>query len=142
MGLAISHRIVAMMGGSLQVTSKLGEGSTFWFEVILPETTTWTEASTTVSQGKITGYEGRRRKVMVVDDRWENRSVIVNLLEPLGFELLEAENGREGLDKAIQELPDVIITDLSMPIMDGYEMLQQLRESPRRSRSCSYCFFC
>jgi signal transduction histidine kinase/FixJ family two-component response regulator len=128
LGLAISDRIVSLMGSSLQVESKLGEGSKFWFEVILTETTSWTETSSIVPQGKITGYEGERLKVMVVDDRWENRSVVVNLLEPLGFQLLEAENGQEGLDKAIEELPDVIITDLSMPIMDGYEMLQQLRK--------------
>jgi signal transduction histidine kinase/FixJ family two-component response regulator len=146
LGLAISNQIVSLMGGSLQVTSKLGVGSTFSFEVIIPETTTWVETSTIASQGKIIGYESRdegltstsegeacmprqKIKVMVVDDRWENRSVVVNLLEPLGFELLEAENGREGLDKALQELPEVIITDISMPIMNGYEMLQQLRQS-------------
>lgn len=132
LGLAISNQIVTMMGSSLQVSSQLGKGSRFWFEVNLKETTNYTETSTIVPQGKIIGYEGldRKVKVMVVDDRWENRSVVANLLEPLGFTILEAENGREGLDKAIKELPDVIITDLSMPIMDGYEMLQKLRASP------------
>ena len=132
LGLAISNQIVTMMGSSLQVKSQLGKGSRFWFEVSLKETTNYAETSTIVPQGKVIGYEGldRKVKVMVVDDRWENRSVVANLLEPLGFAILEAENGREGLDKAMQELPDVIITDLSMPIMDGYEMLQKLRASP------------
>lgn len=131
LGLAISNQIVSMMGSFLQVSSQLGKGSKFWFEVSLKETTNYTETSTIVPQGKVIGYEGldRKVKVMVVDDRWENRSVVANLLEPLGFAILEAENGREGLDRAIKELPDVIITDLSMPIMDGYEMLQKLRES-------------
>jgi signal transduction histidine kinase/CheY-like chemotaxis protein len=132
LGLAISNQIVSLMGGSLQVTSQLGVGSTFSFEVAIPETTTWVETSTIVSKGKIIGYKNRDRKVkvLVVDDRWENRSVVVNLLEPLGFELIEAENGREGLDKVLQELPEVIITDISMPVMDGYELLEKLRQSP------------
>jgi signal transduction histidine kinase/FixJ family two-component response regulator len=132
LGLAISNQIVTLMGGSLQVTSQLGVGSTFSFEVTLPETTTWIETSTIVSKGKIIGYKNRDRKVkvLVVDDHWENRSVVVNLLEPLGFDLIEAENGREGLDKALQELPEVIITDISMPVMDGYELLEKLSQSP------------
>jgi signal transduction histidine kinase/CheY-like chemotaxis protein len=132
LGLAISNQIVTLMGGSLQVTSQLGVGSTFSFEVTLPETTTWVETSTIVSKGKIIGYKNRDRKVkvLVVDDHWENRSVVVNLLEPLGFDLIEAENGREGLDKALQELPEVIITDISMPVMDGYELLEKLSQSP------------
>jgi signal transduction histidine kinase/FixJ family two-component response regulator len=132
LGLAISNQIVSLMGGSLQVTSQLGVGSTFSFEVTVPETTTWMNTSVIASKGKIIGYESRDRKlqVLVVDDRWENRSVVVNLLEPLGFQLIEAEDGREGLERAIQELPEVIITDISMPIMDGYELLKQLRQSP------------
>lgn len=54
---------------------------------------------------------------MIVDDRWENRSVMVNLLEPLGFELIEATQGQEGLEKVKQLYPNVVITDLMMPIL-------------------------
>ncbi|MGF1541455.1 MAG: response regulator, partial [Pleurocapsa sp.] len=131
LGLAISHQIVEMMGGQLQVSSKLGEGSVFWFDINLPEASDWAENSQffLTDTSKIVGYEGGQRQILVVDDRWENRSVIVNLLEPLGFKLLEAENGQEGLAKAIAERPDVIITDLSMPIMGGYEFLLALQES-------------
>ena len=129
LGLAISQKIVDMMGGQLQATSELGKGTTFWFEIELPETDNWSEKSQTALQGKVIGYEGARLKILVVDDRWENSSVIVNLLEPLGFELMEAENGRAGLQKAIEWQPNVIITDLSMPVMDGYELLRELRAS-------------
>ncbi len=129
LGLAISQKIVGMMGGELQATSELGKGTTFWFEIELPETDNWSEKSSTALQGKVIGYEGARLKILVVDDRWENSSVIVNLLEPLGFELMEAENGRAGLQKAIEWQPNVIITDLSMPVMDGYELLRELRAS-------------
>jgi CheY-like chemotaxis protein len=64
---------------------------------------------------------------LIVDDRWENRSVIINMLEPIGFEVIEAENGKEGLEKAHKFQPNLIITDLAMPVMDGFEMTQHLR---------------
>ncbi|GAB4523922.1 MAG: hypothetical protein Tsb0014_01960 [Pleurocapsa sp.] len=133
LGLAISQQMVKMMGGELQVTSQLGKGTTFWFEVELKETSNWTEQSHITLQGKVIGYQGEKRKVLVVDDRWENSSVVVNLLEPLGFEMMEAENGQEGLEKAIEWQPDVVITDIAMPIMDGYELLKELRQSSKIS---------
>jgi CheY-like chemotaxis protein len=130
LGLAISQQIVTMMGSTLQVKSQLGEGSTFWFDVQIQKATSFTEASKSVSWQDIVAYQGQKRKILVVDDRTENRSVLVDLLKPVGFETIEAENGQDGLDKFSQDRPDLIITDLSMPVMDGYEMLSQLRSSP------------
>jgi signal transduction histidine kinase/CheY-like chemotaxis protein len=130
LGLAISQNIVSLMGSKLEVQSVNGVGSTFWFDIELPEVSEWTVMSRATPQGKLTGYKGTKRKVLVVDDRWENRSVVTNLLEPLGFEVVEAENGQQGLNKAIEFLPNLIITDLMMPIMNGYEMLKQLRQLP------------
>ncbi|WP_257237197.1 response regulator [Nostoc sp. 'Peltigera malacea cyanobiont' DB3992] len=66
----------------------------------------------------------------MVDDRWENRTVITNLLQPLGFNVVEATNGKEGLEKAIALKPDLMITDLFMPEMDGFELIQHLRHTP------------
>jgi signal transduction histidine kinase/DNA-binding NarL/FixJ family response regulator len=133
LGLAISQKIVALMGGTLQVESQLGEGSTFWFEVEIAEATAWAEAVKLFPQGTITGFKGQPRKILVVDDRWENRSVVVNLLEPLGFEMIEAEDGRDGLAKIAQFQPDLVITDIAMPVMDGYEMLAQMRQNAQWS---------
>jgi signal transduction histidine kinase/DNA-binding NarL/FixJ family response regulator len=130
LGLAISQQIVTMMGGSLNVESKPGKGSIFWFEVELSEATGWADTSKLSAKGNLVGFQGEQRKILVVDDRWENRSVIANLLQPLGFEVAEAENGQEGLEKIIQVWPDLVITDLSMPIINGYEMIQQLRQLP------------
>jgi CheY-like chemotaxis protein len=127
LGLAITHKIVEMMNSSLEVESELDKGSIFRFEVELPEAEDWVQTSTATCNGTIVGYRGPRRKVLIVDDRWENRSVLVNLLEPLGFELLEAENGQEGLTQVIAETPDLIITDIAMPVLGGYEMMQVLR---------------
>jgi signal transduction histidine kinase/CheY-like chemotaxis protein len=131
LGLAISKKITEMMGGSLNVKSAPNAGSTFWFEVDLLESREWSRVSKNITYEHIVGIEGRKQKILIVDDRWENRSVILNLLEPFGFEVIEAENGQEGLDKAFEFEPDLIISDLIMPIMDGHEMIRQLRQTPQ-----------
>ena len=74
--------------------------------------------------------KGESPKILAVDDNWENRSVLVDLLSPLGFEIVEASNGREGLAKAQEFQPDAIITDLIMPEMDGFELIRRIRQSP------------
>lgn len=128
LGLAISQKILQMMNSSLEVQSELGQGSIFWFDLELPAANNWVTAAVVLPQGTIVGAEGRQRRILVVDDLWENRSVIVNLLEPLGFAVFEANHGQDGLEKAMEVQPDLIITDLTMPVMDGYEMLRQLRQ--------------
>jgi signal transduction histidine kinase/DNA-binding response OmpR family regulator len=129
LGLAISKKIVAMMGSTIQVQSQPGEGSIFWFEVELPEAKDYPKSPRISQKRTIIGFEGQRRKILIVDDHWENRSVVANWLEPLGFEIFEASNGQEGIDKAIAARPDLIITDLRMPVMDGFAMIQALRRS-------------
>ncbi len=129
LGLAISQQIVRLMGSNLEVESQLGKGSVFWFDVELPEAKTWSAASRATPQGIITGYQGKKRTILVVDDKWENRSVIVNLLEPLGFEIIEASNGHEGITRALAAQPDLMITDLLMPVMDGFSLIQQVKKS-------------
>ncbi len=128
LGLAISQKIVSLMNSNLEVESQPGKGSIFSFELNLTLALNWAETSRAAQQGTIIGFEGEKRKILVVDDRWENRSILVNLLEPIGFELVEAKNGAEGLEKAAEFQPDLIITDLVMPVMDGFEMLRQLRK--------------
>ncbi len=129
LGLAISQQIVQLMGGQIQVESQLGVGSKFFFEVELPLNQEWVQQQTSMA-GHIVTYHGEKQKILIVDDRWENRSVIVNLLEPIGFVVIEAENGQIGLEKMRSEQPDLVITDLAMPVMDGFEMLKQLRNDP------------
>ena len=136
LGLAISQNIVEMMGGELQATSQLNQGTTFWFEVDFKETSNWQEiALAAAKQEKVVGFQREECKILVVDDRWENTSVIVNLLEPLGFTMMSAENGQDGLTKALHWQPDLIVTDLAMPVMDGHEMLAKLRQSSEISKN-------
>ncbi|RCJ38400.1 hybrid sensor histidine kinase/response regulator [Nostoc minutum NIES-26] len=129
LGLAISQQIVLLMGGQIQVQSEFGNGSTFWFEVQLSESKEWAKVSRVVEQGTIIGYEGPRRTILIADDKWENRSVIVNLLEPVGFTVVEASQGKEGWEQALAHKPDLIITDLVMPILDGFGFITRLRQS-------------
>ncbi|MBE9125511.1 MULTISPECIES: hybrid sensor histidine kinase/response regulator [unclassified Coleofasciculus] len=130
LGLAISHKLVQMMGGELQVKSTLGQGSVFWLDLELSEVLEWTEINKTIARN-IIGFKGYLSKILVVDDRWENRSVLVNLLKPLGFKIFEATDGLDALNKASEFNPDLIFMDLVMPIMNGFEATTRLREEPK-----------
>ena len=131
LGLTISQRIVRLMGGTIHVNSELGKGSEFFFTVTLPLAIDWIQqhdmSRTLPQQNRILGYKGPRRTLLVVDDRWENRAVLVNLLTPLGFQVIEAENGQAGLEKLHSIQPNLVITDLLMPVMDGFEFLRKIR---------------
>jgi signal transduction histidine kinase/DNA-binding NarL/FixJ family response regulator len=140
LGLAISQSLVNLMGGDLQVKSQLGVGSIFSFALALPLAHNWAQQQALDFHGrKIIGYEGRSRHILIVDDHWENRAVLANILDSLGFTFAEAANGREGWDKidslserlGQREQFDLIVTDLFMPVMDGFEMLQLLRNNDR-----------
>ncbi len=129
LGLTISQKLIQLMGSQIQVTSTVGEGSIFWFDLDLLEGNS-ANVSTTNVQSEIhpTGFSGQPRKVLIVDDISDNRQLLIKYLQPLGFELAEAENGRQGLAISETFKPDVILLDALMPEMDGLEMLQQLRQ--------------
>jgi CheY-like chemotaxis protein len=128
LGLAISRQLVRVMGGDIHVKSRPGEGSVFWFELSVPMVQI--ESTAVPMERVVVGYEGPRKKIMVVDDVAGNRSVVVDLLGPLDFHLSEATNGQEGLTLAEAVQPDLIIMDVRMPVMDGLEAMRQLRQLP------------
>ncbi|BAY08771.1 ATP-binding protein [Calothrix sp. NIES-2098] len=130
LGLAISRTIAEMMGGEIKVESTLGQGSRFWLDLALTAAQDQTELAATKPARAIVGYQGNPRTILTVDDRQENLAVLVDLLEPIGFRVIQAHHGQEGLEKAKDYHPDLIITDLSMPVLDGLAMTQQLRASP------------
>ncbi|WP_265273981.1 hybrid sensor histidine kinase/response regulator [Nostoc sp. KVJ3] len=130
LGLAITRQLVQMMGSDIHVKSQIGEGSTFWFALEISEATDYFQSVMAGSEKQIIGFEGSPYTILMVDDRWENRTVITNLLQPLGFNVVEASNGKEGLEKAIALKPDLIVTDLLMPEMDGFELIEHLRKTP------------
>jgi signal transduction histidine kinase/FixJ family two-component response regulator len=129
LGLAISRQLVELMSASLNVKSTLGKGSTFWFDLDLPEVA-FRDDIAKAWERNISAFKGNKRKVLVVDDKWENCSVLVNMLEPLGFEVVEAVNGLDALNKASEFKPDIIFMDLVMPVLDGFEATRRLRTLP------------
>ncbi len=129
LGLAISQQLVRAMGGELQVQSEVGQGSTFWFEVSIPliEVEAKTEKK---RQRTLLGYKGPRQKALIVDDKSYNRSVFINFLEPIGFKIVVAEDGRQAITQMQAEQPDIIFMDMIMPVMMGFEAVQQIRQMP------------
>ncbi len=126
LGLAISKRFVEMMGGELGVESSVGQGTRFWVEIPLPAVDSWT-AATQRELSPIIGYTGQRRTILVVDDNPVNRAVLLDVLVPLGFEVVEADSGREGVAQAKACHPDLILMDLVMPDLDDFEATKRIR---------------
>jgi signal transduction histidine kinase len=129
LGLAITRQLVELMGGQVYVKSELGKGSTFWFDLTFSVVLANVEQELSYTK-RIIAYKGTKKKVLVVDDKVANRLVLHNMLEPLGFELYQAKNGAEGVQLARQYLPDVILTDLVMPVMTGFEAVKEIRKIP------------
>ncbi len=129
LGLAISKRIVELMGSTIQVQSEMNVGSIFWFDVNLSVADEWVKTSQIDHHGQIIGIKDRQPKIVVIDDKWANRSVVSNLLSPIGFEVSEANDGQEGWEKILEVQPDLIVTDLLMPELDGYELIKRVRDS-------------
>jgi CheY-like chemotaxis protein len=133
LGLAISNKLVQLMGGNLQVKSDTEQGSLFWFDLTLPladniQLNDVNNNKKLSSSRQIIGYRGKRQRILVVDDITDNRSVLTSLLTPLGFEIMEASDGRDALEKIASIQPDLIITDLIMPVMSGLELIRALRQ--------------
>jgi CheY-like chemotaxis protein/anti-sigma regulatory factor (Ser/Thr protein kinase) len=132
LGLAICKRIVELMEGRIEVESELGKGSVFTVTLRLPEAVSEAEAEA-LGWESIVGYRGERRALLVVDDRAENRAVLRDLIAPIGFEVVEAEDGEQALRLARERRPALIVMDVAMPGMDGYEVTRRLRQDPELS---------
>ena len=132
LGLAICRQLVGLMGCDIQVESREGEGSRFTFDIALPLAVQGQPATATGAED-ITGYEGPRRRVLVVDDLAGNRVPLVQVLGQLGFEVIEAANGAEALDRISAHRPDLVLMDSVMPVMDGAEATRRLRRDARWS---------
>ena len=132
LGLAISQQLVRLMGSTIQVQSQLSKGSLFWFELELPVVAT--VAATLPEPQVMIGYQGPRKKILVVDDVPKNRVMLMDALSSLGFEVFEAGDGQECLDLLDSVKPDLIIMDVMMPVMNGWEAASSIRRLPAFAR--------
>lgn len=126
LGLAIAQALVRIMGGDIQVTSKPGQGSRFVVRLMLSQPLT--PPTESVSPAAVSGFSGPPRRLLVIDDDAAHLAMLAGLLEPLGFIVKTASDGPTGLARAAEMRPDLVLLDVSMPGMSGWEVATQLRQ--------------
>ena len=131
LGLTISRRIVELMGGTINLESVVGEGSTFWF--ILPLQIAEANSNLSAIENTIATPTAITRspdtvKILVVEDYPDNLELLLFMLDTLSYQVDSVTNGREALDKLAQQQYDIILMDCQMPELDGYQATQIIRQ--------------
>ena len=129
LGLAISQEYTRMMQGQLTVSSELGQGACFTLSLPLPET----HVQTILATGRtIIGLEATQEeiRILIVDDKEDNRELVMQLLQPTGFVLRTANDGQQAIMIFKQWHPHLICMDMRMPVLNGYLATQQIRSLP------------
>jgi PAS domain S-box-containing protein len=129
LGLTISKKYVVLLGGDLSVVrSTLGKGTVFQFKIPIKLAPSVDKKGTQNYPLVVKLAPGQPLyRILVVEDKWESRTLLVKLLEPLGFEVREAMNGQEALEIWEDWQPHLIWMDMRMPVMDGYEATLRIR---------------
>lgn len=126
LGLTITRLLTDIMGGDLQYESVQGQGTTFRLQLMMSSLSRPTPIPVNdIWQG---GYEGRRRTIMVVDDDPTHRDLIRDILHPVGFNVIAVPDGHSCLELCQQDLPDLFVLDVSMPGMNGWTLLDAIRD--------------
>ena len=126
LGLAISRNLCELMGGTLTVASALGKGSAFTVQV---PAVLCADSSVAVAQPVAKVAAGRvHGRVLLADDNNDIRELVSRLLKKQGVTVISVVNGREAVESALKELPDLVLMDMEMPVMDGLTATKHLRE--------------
>lgn len=133
LGLSISREFVRLMGGNITVRSVPNQGTLFTFQ-IQAELVNATDLPASAPIRRVIGLapDQPTYRILVVDDRWENRQLLIKLLEPIGFKVREAENGQVAIALWEAWHPHLIWMDMRMPVMNGYETTRQIRAAEDR----------
>ncbi|WP_156255941.1 hybrid sensor histidine kinase/response regulator [Sandarakinorhabdus oryzae] len=126
LGLALSRMLAQIMGGDISVKSEAGQGSRFMLKLLLPQPNATPPEEQ--ARGLPIGYEGRRRTILAIDDDPGQLALWQELLRPIGFNLFVAGSGGAGLSLAELGRPDLVLLDVSMPGLNGWEVARRLRE--------------
>lgn len=127
LGLTITKLLAELMGGEIRVSSQPGVGSEFTARLYLPTQTAEVAGAEVVSA--ICGYLGRRQRILVVDDEVDHRRLLCGMLEPIGFECAEAAGAQDCLAQLESASPDLVLLDISMWEIDGWECARRIRHS-------------
>ncbi|MEX3073324.1 ATP-binding protein [Vibrio alginolyticus] len=131
LGLTISNALAEIMGGEISCTSKVDHGSAFVLKLMLPEVKDGLPEPELLSDA-VTGYLGKRKTIMVVDDIEDQRQLISRILTPLGFNVLLADNAPQALKLIKQHHVDLFMLDIFMPQVNGWQLAIQLRKEDFR----------
>jgi len=134
LGLAISKEQLKLMGADLLLKSEVNEGTNFYFTIHLPPATLDIKTDNDDKKTVISLASGFMAKALIVDDVKENRDVLSKLLSVVGVEIIEAENGKEGVEKTKEHLPDIVFMDMRMPVMRGEEAVKLIQEEFGKDR--------
>jgi CheY-like chemotaxis protein len=131
LGLSISKRFVHLMGGDITVESRVGVGSIFRFAIPVKLATAVEPAIAQPQQRVLSLAPGQPTyRILTVDDQLTNRQLLVKLLSSVGFEVIEAVNGEDAIAQTQRYTPHLILMDLRMPVLDGYEATRRIRQLP------------